>query len=67
MKGPIIYPPVEHKLPELFELIIEIDHILGILKYDEPVVQLSDWIDYKKRRQELTLGAENFIKQQKKP
>lgn len=63
----IKYPPVQHKIPELFMLIIEMDNLIALMKYEALVVSLEEWIATKARRRELTEGAEKFIKEQKKP
>lgn len=58
------YPPVSHKIPELFMLIIRADHLQGELD-QRKVVKIKDWVDLKKKRMSLTKDAERFIQKQK--
>lgn len=60
----IKYPKVEHKIPELFQLIIKNDYLGDLLKQFK-VVSFNRFKQYKSRRIELERAAEKFIQRQK--
>lgn len=60
----MIWPKVEHKLPELFELIIENDHLRQELK-TSTVIPFQQFKDLKSVRTAFRTGAEHFIIRQK--
>lgn len=59
------YPPVTHKIPELFQLIIELDNTRGLMKA-ESVVDFKAYKEVKAKKFDYSNAAENFIKRQKK-
>ena len=54
------YPQVEHKLPELFQIIIKLDKLLELF-YARRVVPFKKLQAAKKRILELTQAAEKFM------
>lgn len=58
------YPPVEHKLPALFDLIVKTDNILDFLR-EEKVVDFALYKKSKKERREFTKAAEKYVQRQK--
>lgn len=60
----IKYPKVEHKLPEVFEEIIQSDAKRDELKFSS-VPSFQEFKDNKELRSRLRIGAENFIVKQK--
>lgn len=63
----ITYPKVEHKIPELFQIIIKIDRVLAAMQ-SLSVISFSTLKRREKlleRRQELATAAEKFIQRQK--
>lgn len=60
----IQYPKVEHKLPEVFEKIIQSDAKHQELKISS-VPSFQEFKDNKELRSRLRIGAENFIVKQK--
>ncbi len=61
---PVVYPPVKHKIPKLFQLIIAADNLIDLLKKLK-VVNLDQFKSIKKDRQDFTRAAENFVIKQK--
>jgi hypothetical protein len=60
----IKYPKVEHKLPEVFQEIIKNDTRREEIR-SSSTPSFQDFKDLKIDRQNLRLGAENFIVKQK--
>lgn len=58
------YPKVEHKLPELFDLIIQTDKNLQEIKSCD-VIPFKEFKELNKQRNLCRIGAENFIIKQK--
>lgn len=58
------YPKVEHKIPELFQIIIKVDKLLELF-HARKVVPFKRFHAAKKRRVELSQAAEKFIQRQK--
>ena len=59
------YPPVTHKIPELFQLIIELDNTRGLMKA-ESVADFKAYKEVRAKKFDCSSAAENFIKRQKK-
>jgi len=55
----IRYPPVNHKLPDLFKIIIASDHILERMKHEDKVVNLKEYEIIKKDRLKYSQRACN--------
>lgn len=58
------YPKVEHKLPELFDLIIQTDNNLQEIKSCD-VIPLKEFKVLRQTRDLYRIGAEHFIIKQK--
>jgi len=58
------YPKVQHKIPELFQLIIASDNLLSLLK-QVPVIDFSQFKKVRQERRDYLKAAENFIIRQK--
>lgn len=54
------YPKVTHKIPELFEIIIDTDRYRELLR-KRNIIPLDDIRENKLRRQELTRAAKEFL------
>jgi len=61
----IRYPPVNHKLPDLFKIIIASDHILERMKHEDKVVNLKEYEIIKKDRLKYSQAAEKYVQRQK--
>lgn len=58
------YPKVEHKLPELFDRIIEVDNLYTELKTDK-VVDIILYKETKTTRNQLITAGDKYIQRQK--
>lgn len=58
------FPDVNHKLPELFRIIIATDHVLEkMLSMD--VVDLKKWTILREDRRRYSQAAEKFVQRQR--
>lgn len=60
------YPRVKHKLPELFDLIIQLDREVEVIN-SSPVIFLKDYIDNKSLRKQYSMSAEKYCQRQRQP
>lgn len=61
----IVYPTVNRKLPELFELIIALDHKISSMK-SKKIISLTEYSKIKQERLRYSWGAEDYIRRSKK-
>lgn len=60
----LTYPPVSHRIPELFSLIIANDNYLSLIPR-EKIVSLKRYREARSNKTKFILAAENYVKRQK--